>query len=219
MSERDLPPKQKTLLEAAELLERSYWTKSERRDALRVAKDLRELLAGETPAPSELLPILVTFDALNGEKGFDPKENVVSLHISGAGSHQLKLGDTLTLNLPARTSTHLSLVPDDACQKALAELVRLKDIKERFESQPMTVAVDDPMTVAVDDPRVVQFEADGKAYFEDYQKNKQAAWEAARAALLSSCHCEHGPNGPPLLRRALKPEEHEFSCPHYRPKV
>lgn len=30
------------------------------------------------------------------------------------------------------------------------------------------------------------------------------------------CHCEHGPNGPPLLRRDLKPWEHEFSCPHYR---
>jgi hypothetical protein len=43
--------------------------------------------------------IVVTFDALNGEKGIDPHGNIVTLHVSGAGSHDMKLGDTLTLDL------------------------------------------------------------------------------------------------------------------------
>lgn len=76
----------------------------------------------------------------------------------------------------AETKAPLSAVPDDPVRKALAELVRLKDIKERYDALPSGV---------IPESRHAEYDRAEGAYFGDYKKNRDAAWAAARSALKS----------------------------------
>lgn len=60
-------------------------------------------------------------------------------------------------------------------RKALAELVRLKDIKVKFEAIPKTWKSTDPMDS--------EYMAIGSQYHDDYLVNVDSAWQMARAAL------------------------------------
>jgi hypothetical protein len=55
-----------------------------------------EALVGSSVEPSG--GIVITFDALDGERGAAGHE--ITLHISGHGEHKMTLGDTLTLQVP-----------------------------------------------------------------------------------------------------------------------
>lgn len=62
----------------------------------------------------------------------------------------------------------------DVAREALSELVRLKNIKERWDNLPPGV---------IPKGREEEYEAAENAYFDDYSQNKDAAWDAARKAL------------------------------------
>jgi hypothetical protein len=89
----------------------------------------------------------------------------------------------------AETSVAIRAVPDDPAAKALTELVRLKGIKEAWETFPAGI---------ISSELLHDYEVAEDAYFNDYKKNVDAAWEAARSAVKTGC--SDPDDTPPHLR-------------------